>query len=183
MATHEPSSGGVGPSPAGRRGSDLHDGADYSPSPRRGTGAGEGSPPWIGSGLRRKETERFIQGAGTFTDDVQLPHQAYAAFVRSYAAHAVIEGIELDAARALPGVLGIFTASDWDDLLGAQGRAPWPLAVGKVRHVGEPIAVVVAESRYLAQDAANAVVVHLEPLPPVLDPEAAMADDAPRVFD
>src|SRR5579884_3065122 len=95
----------------------------------------------IGAAMRRKETERFIQGAGTYTDDVQLPGQAYAAFVRSPAAHALIEGIETEQAAALPGVLGIFTAADWSGRLGADGRAPWPLASDRVRHVGEPVAV------------------------------------------
>ncbi|MBI4212955.1 MAG: xanthine dehydrogenase family protein molybdopterin-binding subunit [Chloroflexi bacterium] len=138
----------------------------------------------IGAPLRRRETERFIQGAGTYADDVQLPNQAYAAFVRSFHAHARITGIDPDAlaaARALPGVLGVFTEENWGDVLGARG--PWPLAKGKVYHVGQPIAVAVAETRSEAQDAASAVVVHYEPLPALTDPEAAMQPDAPRLFE
>lgn len=135
----------------------------------------------IGTPVRRKETERFIQGIGTYADDIQLPNQTYAAFVRSFLAHAEIRGIDVEAACALPGVLGVFTAADWSGILGGHGR--WPLASGRVHQVGEPIAVVVAESRYQAQDGASAVVVHYEPLPVVLDPEAAMQPESPLVFE
>ncbi len=138
----------------------------------------------IGAPLRRKETERFIQGGGTYADDVQLPNQAYTAFVRSFHAHAKIVGIDpeaLTAARAMPGVLGVFTEAEWTDVLG--GRGPWPLASGKVYHVGQAVVVAVAETRYQAQDAASAVVVHYDLLPAVTDPEAAMLPDAPRLFE
>ncbi|MBI4214049.1 MAG: xanthine dehydrogenase family protein [Chloroflexi bacterium] len=134
----------------------------------------------IGAPLKRKELERFIQGAGTYTDDVQLPSQAYAAFVRSFHPHAKITGVDVAAARALPGVLGVFTAADWNGVIGAKG--PWPLVTDEAHHVGESIAVAVAESRAAAEDAASAVVVQYEELPFVLDPEVAMRPDAPRVM-
>ncbi|MBI4214047.1 MAG: xanthine dehydrogenase family protein [Chloroflexi bacterium] len=152
----------------------------------------------IGSPLRRKETERFVLGAGTYTDDVLLANQAYVAFVRSFHAHAAIRGFDLDAARTVPGVLGIFTSEDWSSVLGVgaqvgrherqaeggrEGTPRSPMASGIVHSVGEIVAVVVAESRYQAQDAASAVGVQYEELPVVLDPEAAMQPDAPLVFE
>ncbi|MBI4213604.1 MAG: xanthine dehydrogenase family protein molybdopterin-binding subunit [Chloroflexi bacterium] len=135
----------------------------------------------IGAPLRRKETERFIQGVGTFADDVKLPNQAYTAFVRSIQPHAKIIGIDVAAARAVPGVLGVFTEPDWQEALGGHGL--WPLAKGFVHYVGEPIAVVVGETRYQAQDGASAVVVHYEPLPAVVDSKQAMLPDAPLVLE
>ena len=108
-----------------------------------------GHPVGIGAKARRQETERFVQGAGTYVDDVRLPGQAYAAFVRSLAAHAVIRNVDAQAARALPGVVGIYTAAELtrgsNALLEPPGLAPCPLASTRVRHVGEPIAVVVAQ--------------------------------------
>ncbi|MBI4213517.1 MAG: xanthine dehydrogenase family protein [Chloroflexi bacterium] len=137
----------------------------------------------IGSPLKRKETERFVQGVGQFADDVKLPGQAYTAFVRSIYAHAMIaiDQESLEAARKMPGVLGVFSEADWKTVLGA--KTQWPLVSGKVHRVGEPIAVAVAESRYQAQDAANAVVVQYDPLPPVLDMEKAMLPDSPVVLE
>ena len=134
----------------------------------------------IGAPIRRRETERFIQGAGTYTDDVQFPNQAYASFVRSIHPHAKITGMELDEARAVPGVLGVFTAEDWSSLLEAKGA--WPLVSDEAHHVGEAIAVAVGETRAAAEDAASVVIVHYEPLPAVLDPKAAMLPEAPRVL-
>ncbi len=134
----------------------------------------------IGSPIKRRETERFIQGAGTYTDDVHLPGQTYAAFVRSYHPHARVVGIDAEAARVLPGVLGVFTAADWNSVIGASG--PWPLVSDEAHHVGESIAVAVGETRSAAEDGANAVVVQYEELPFVLDPEAAMLPDSPRVL-
>ena len=134
----------------------------------------------IGSPIRRKETERFIQGTGTFADDYELPNQAYTSFVRSFEPHAKILGIETEAAKAMPGVLGVFTEADWQGLLGAKSR--WPLKSDEVNAIGDPIAVVVAESRYQAQDGASAVVVQYDPLPAVVNPEAGMLPGSPRTF-
>ncbi|MCC7103967.1 MAG: molybdopterin-dependent oxidoreductase [Chloroflexi bacterium] len=146
----------------------------------------------IGAGPRRRETERFVQGAGTYVDDMQLPGMLHAAFVRSYQAHARIRGVDVEAAKAVPGVVGVFTAQDVNPRVNpAKGSGSklvrdltiYPLAEGKVRHVGEAIAVVVAENRYAAQDGAAAVVVDYDPLPPVVDPEAAMEPGAPLVYE
>ena len=138
----------------------------------------------IGSPLKRKESHRFIQGEGKYTDDIQLPGQTYVAYVRSIHPHALVHGFDreaLAAARAMPGVLGVFTADDWETDL--EGQRAWPLASTKVHRVGEPIAVAVAETRYQAQDAASAVVVNYEPLQAVVDPFKAMLPDSPVVLD
>lgn len=140
----------------------------------------------IGARARRQETERFVKGAGRYVDDIHLPNQAFAAFVRSIAPHAVIAGIDLEAARQLPGVIGIYTAAELArgsaSVLAPPGIAQCPLAADRVRHIGEPIAVVVAESRYVAMDAALAVTVDYDALPVVVDPEQAMAPGAPQLF-
>ncbi|MBI4579037.1 MAG: xanthine dehydrogenase family protein molybdopterin-binding subunit, partial [Planctomycetes bacterium] len=146
----------------------------------------------IGESPRRIETERFIRGAGTYVDDIHLPNQLYAAFVRSSAAHAAIRAVDVEGARALPGVVAVVTGSDLlAELRPASGTgsplvAPlttYPLAHDKVRHVGAAVAVVVAQTRYQAQDAADAVRVEFETLPVVVDPELALEPDAPRVFE
>src|SRR5687767_9060694 len=99
----------------------------------------------IGSRARRQEIERFVKGAGTYVDDVHLPNQAYACFVRSIAAHAEIKSIDVDAARGLPGVIGVYTGVELADSI-----AQCPLTTDRVRYVGDPIGVVIAESRYQA---------------------------------
>jgi len=143
----------------------------------------------IGDRLRRKETERFIKGAGTFVDDIQLPGTLYVAFVRSSYAHARIKEIEVQSALASPGVHAVFTGKDLVAQLASVGGGPtreikiYPLAVGKVRFVGEPVAAVVAESRYQAEDGAERVDVDFEPLPAVVDPEKAMGQSSPRLFE
>ncbi len=141
---------------------------------------GDSNEAKIGSPLRRKETERFIQGTGTYADDYSFPNQAYASYVRSFEPHAKILGIDIEAAKAMSGVLGVFTAADWQGVLGAKSR--WPLVTDEVHAVGDPIAVVVAETRYQAQDGSNAVVVQYEPLPAVVDPEKGLLPDSPRTF-
>jgi carbon-monoxide dehydrogenase large subunit len=145
--------------------------------------------PLIGARIERKEDYRFLTGAGQYTDDVSLPNQAYAAFVRSPHAHARIKGIRLDKAKKAPGVLGIFTGQDlanakvgglpcgWliTDVNGQPMKEPpHPcLAQGKVRHVGDQVAVVVAETLAQAKDAAELVDVDYEVLPAVVDVSSA----------
>src|SRR5687767_5874771 len=90
----------------------------------------------IGSRARRQEIERFVKGAGTYVDDVHLPNQAYACFVRSIAAHAEIKSVDLEAAGTLPGVIGVYTGAE---LAGSIHQCP--LATDRVRYVGDPIAV------------------------------------------
>lgn len=153
----------------------------------------------VGQPVRRKEDDTLVRGKGRYTDDFNLPGQAHAAVVRSTHAHGVIRGINTDAARAMPGVLGVWTGTDLD----AAGYGPFtcglplksrdgsplrqtnrqPLATDKVRFVGDPIAFVVAETLAQARDAAEAVEVDIEPLPAVTDPEAAAKPGAPLLYD
>ena len=139
-----------------------------------------------------------MTGHGVFADDLNLPHQAHAVFVRSSVARGILHGIETDAARRAPGVLGIFTAQD----LIAAGigdipylpipgfamptpvDAPRPsLARDQVRHVGEPVALVVAETRLQAEDASELVRADIEALPAAVDTAAAVMPGTPRVWD
>ncbi|MBB4373398.1 carbon-monoxide dehydrogenase large subunit [Bradyrhizobium sp. cir1] len=153
----------------------------------------------VGQPVRRKEDDTLVRGKGRYTDDFNLPGQAYAVVVRSTHAHGVIRGIGLDAAKAMPGVLGVWTGKDLD----AAGYGPFtcglplksrdgspllqtnrqPLATGKVRFVGDPVAFVVAETLAQARDAAEAVELDIEPLPAVTDPEEAAKPGAPQLYD
>lgn len=146
----------------------------------------------IGGRPLRRETERFVQGAGEYVDDVRLPGTLYAAFVRASVAHARIRGIDTSAARALPGVVAVVTAADLADDMARLPGTGGPivaklrfhaLAESKVRYIGEAVAVAVAESRYLAQDAADAVMVDYEPLPVVADAEQALTADSAVLFE
>lgn len=153
---------------------------------------------YFGKPIRRNEDPRLLTGQALFTDDVHLPGMLHVAFVRSSYAHAWLRGVDVAAAQAMPGVVGVYTAAD----LGAywkpgplllppppianrvfNQRTQVPLAKDKVRHVGEPIAVVVAESRYLAEDAAERVVVEYDPLPAVVRVEDALRSDAPLIHE
>jgi aerobic carbon-monoxide dehydrogenase large subunit len=152
----------------------------------------------FGAPIRRNEDKRLLSGQALFVDDVELPGMLYAAFLRSNVAHATIRSIDVAAARAREGVVAVYTAAD----LGAywapgpllvppppiagivfNQRTQVPLAKDKVRHVGEPLAVVFAQSRYLAEDALADIVVELDPLPVVVDLEKALADTSSRVHD
>ncbi|MGE0876694.1 MAG: xanthine dehydrogenase family protein molybdopterin-binding subunit [Burkholderiales bacterium] len=150
--------------------------------------------PLIGARLARKEDYRFLTGAGQYTDDVTLPHQSYAAFVRSPHAHANIKSIRKDKALKAPGVLAVFTGEDlaaakvgglpcgWliTDVNGQPMKEPpHPcLAQGKARYVGDHVAVVIAETQEQAQDAAWLVEVDYEVLKAVVDPAKAQAGPA-----
>ena len=151
----------------------------------------------IGASTKRREDLRFLTGNGRYTDDINLRGQLHAQFLRSQVAHGRIRGIDTTAAAAMPGVVRIFTAAD----LAAVGGVPcgWQvtdrfgqpmqepkhpvLAEGKVRHVGDPIAAVVAETPEQARDAAEAIVVDIEELPAVIDMKAALAEGATKVHD
>jgi carbon-monoxide dehydrogenase large subunit len=142
-----------------------------------------------GKAVRRLEDPPLIKGSGTYTDDVDAPGALHAAFVRSEVAHGRIVGIDTAAAASAPGVAAVFTAAD----LGLAPMATGPmvpddvprpiLAEERVRFQGEAIALVVAESRGAAVDAAELVEVDIEPLDVVVDPERALEDDAPRLFE
>jgi aerobic carbon-monoxide dehydrogenase large subunit len=153
----------------------------------------------VGQPVRRKEDDTLVRGNGKYTDDFSLPGQAYAWMVRSSHAHGIIKGIETSAAKAMPGVLGVWTAAD----LASANYKPFvcglplknrdgspllqtnrmPLATDKVRFVGDPVAFVVAETVAAARDAAEAVEVHIEPLPAVTNAAEAAKPGAPQLYD
>ena len=155
--------------------------------------------PLIGARIPRKEDYRFLTGAGQYTDDVTLPRQTYAAFVRSPHAHAKIKSVNTAKAKGAPGVLGVYTGEEiaaaklgglpcgWliTDVNGQPMKEPpYPvIAQGKVRHVGERVAVVVAETQEQARDAAELVQVDYEVLQAVADGRLARAKGAPQLHD
>ncbi|HUI96977.1 MAG TPA: xanthine dehydrogenase family protein molybdopterin-binding subunit [Xanthobacteraceae bacterium] len=146
-------------------------------------------PKLIGARVKRSEDPRLLRGRGRFVDDHRAADALHVAFRRSDHAHARIVAINAAAARAAPGVVAVLTAEDLDGtfapLVASSRMANYhatpirPLAFGKVRHVGEPVVAVLAESRYLAEDAAALIEIALEPLAAATDPEAAALPDAP----
>lgn len=144
---------------------------------------------WVGKSLNRVEDPRFLRGEGLYIDDIGLPGMAHAAIVRSPHAHAKILRIDTSKAERLPGVLHVLTGADV-----ATRAAPLPsfgagpiiqdmIATEKVRHYGETVAAVIAEDRYIAEDACDLIEVEYEPLPVVLDPFEATREDAPLVHE
>ena len=153
----------------------------------------------VGQAVARREDPTFLVGRGRYTDDVDLPGQAWAAVVRSPVPHGIIATLDVAPALALPGVLAAFTGRD----LVAAGigdlpcnvalknfdgsdfvRPPHPpLRLDRVRHVGDPVAIVVAETPEQARDGAEAVLLDIDPLPAVVDVEAAVAEGAPQLWD
>jgi CO/xanthine dehydrogenase Mo-binding subunit len=146
---------------------------------------------WVGKSIRRLEDPKFLRGRGGYIGDMTLPGMLHVAVLPSPYAHARITGINTDAALAAPGVHAVITgaqAAELTDPLPDFGPNPaahtWRcLAVEKVRYVGEGVAVVVADSRYLAEDALALIDVEYEPLPPVVDPERALDEGAPLVHE
>ncbi|NQV55445.1 MAG: xanthine dehydrogenase family protein molybdopterin-binding subunit, partial [Rhodospirillales bacterium] len=153
----------------------------------------------IGAAVRRKEDKRFLTGKGNYTDDINRPNQTHAYFYRSQVAHAEIKGIDISKAAKADGVVAVFTGADIEAAgLGglpcgwpvankdgsAMGEPPHPvLAHGKVRHVGDPIAMVVAESKKQAKNAAALIKVDLKELPAVASTPMAVAGGAQLVHD
>ena len=140
----------------------------------------------IGRSQCRVEDAALLCGLGRYADDVATPPGTlYAAIVRSPHAHARVLSVDATAVLAMPGVHGVLTGEDvkrWANPFPVGVRAPmehWCLAVDKVRYVGEPVCVVIADDRYLAEDALDAVQVEYAPLPAIVDPEAATGDGAP----
>ena len=152
---------------------------------------------YIGKSVKRREDARFLKGAGRYTDDIKLSGMAMAAFVRSPYAHAKILNVDISEAQKAEGVVAVFTASDgcgsygvpcgWqvDFKNGETMREPQHplLAKDKIRHLGEAVAIVIAETLELARDAAELVEVDYEELPAVTDPKKAMDSGAPKVHD
>ena len=144
----------------------------------------------VGQPLERSEDLRLLRGRGRYADDLPVsPRTLNAAILRSPHAHAEIERIDIAEAMSMPGVARVITGEDVrqhsDPFLVAlrQPLHQWPLAVGRVRYVGEPVAVVIADDRYLAEDAVDAVQVSYKPLPSVIDPEEAASEAAPLVHE
>jgi aerobic carbon-monoxide dehydrogenase large subunit len=153
----------------------------------------------VGQPVLRKEDDTLVRGKGKYTDDFNLAGQAYAWIVRSSHAHGIIKGIDTEAAKTMPGVLGVWTGAD----LASAGYGPYTcglplknrdgtpllqtnrtaLMSDKVRYVGDPIAFVVAETLAQARDAAEAVVLDIEPLPAVTSAEEAAKPGAPLLYD
>src|SRR6185312_3421120 len=151
----------------------------------------------IGQPVLRKEDARFLTGTGQYTADVAMPRQTFAYFLRSPHAHATIRGIDVVKAKASPGVVEIFTGADLTGvgglpcgwlITGTDGKPmnepPHPvLAQGKVRYVGDPVALVVAESVAQAKDAAEQIVVDYDVLPAVVNPVDALGAGAPQIHE
>ena len=146
----------------------------------------------IGASSKRREDVRFLTGSGRYTDDLNIPGQAFVSFVRSEVAHGKLNSVDTEEASAMPGVLRVFTGADFEGVGGlpcgwqitdrsgeAMKEPAHPiLAQGKVRHVGDPIAAVVAESAAQARDAAEAVAADIEELPAVVDMKSALEGGA-----
>jgi carbon-monoxide dehydrogenase large subunit len=151
---------------------------------------------YTGTSIKRSEDPRILTGTGRYVDDIKLPGMLHAAFVRSPLAHGRVLSVDASAARELPGVVAVLTGADLEDitvpgpdaLLGLMGwKGPTPefslLATDKVRLVGDPVAVVIAESRYLAEDGCELVEVDYDDLPPVVDAAFALDPSSPPLFE
>ncbi|SFN34204.1 carbon-monoxide dehydrogenase large subunit [Roseovarius lutimaris] len=151
----------------------------------------------IGASTKRREDVRFLTGTGNYTDDINLRGQAYVHFLRSDVAHGKINKVDTEAASGMPGVLRIFTGADFEgvgsipcgwqvtDRFGEVMQEPAHpvLAQGKVRHVGDPIAAIVAETYMQARDAAEAIEYDIDELPAVVNMKDALKEGAPKVHD
>jgi aerobic carbon-monoxide dehydrogenase large subunit len=147
----------------------------------------------VGAAVRRKEDPRLLRGRGNFVDDLRRPGMLQAAFFRSDVAHGHVKSVDVNVAKAVPGVIGVFTAEDFGPLLRpliAHSRNPSYqsseipiLARSKVIFVGQPVAIVIAESRHEAEDGVDAICATYEPLPPVLDVDDAITEDAPQIHE
>jgi carbon-monoxide dehydrogenase large subunit len=150
---------------------------------------------YTGASIKRSEDPRILTGAGRYVDDIKLPGMLHAAFVRSPMAHARVLSVDVSAAQELPGVVAVLTGADLDAitvpapdpllaLIGGDGPTPefTLLATDKVRLVGDPVAIVIAESRYLAEDGCELVDVDYDDLPPVMTADFALDPSSPPLF-
>src|SRR5437879_4868617 len=147
---------------------------------------------YVGQAMKRKEDPRLVSGTSTYVDDVVLPGMLYMAVIRSIHAHARIKRVDTSRAQKLPGVVAVVTGEEVAHCGPIPCAASLPnmkralrhlLAMNKVRFVGEPIAAVVAENKYIARDAADLIEIDYEPLPVVVDPEKAMDPASPRLYE
>src|SRR5215470_588483 len=139
---------------------------------------------YVGQAMKRKEDPRLVSGTSTYVDDVVLPGMLHMAVTRSIHAHARIKHIDVSKAQKLRGVIAVVTGEEVAAHCGPipcaaslpnMKNAQQPLlAIGKVRFVGEPVAAIVAENKYIARDAADLIEIDYEPLPAVISPEKAM---------
>jgi carbon-monoxide dehydrogenase large subunit len=170
----------------------MHSSAETASASVAAAQAGDATPKYFESRVRRQEDPRLLTGKGCYIDDVRLPDTLHAAFVRSAYAHALILGIDTSAALAMEGVVAIYTAADMRALLTSlrmpiafpEGQLPeyvmpYVLTPDEAVHVGEAIAMVVAVSRHIAEDAVDAVLVDYDPLPAVVDAREVLQPDAP----
>jgi aerobic carbon-monoxide dehydrogenase large subunit len=173
----------------------------YQPAGRSGEGSTTGQLAIekfaIGQAVPRVEDPMLLRGHGRYTDDVSLPGQAHAVMVRSRNGHGLIRAIRTEAARAMPGVLAVYTADDLEGYGplkcnmplksrdGSPLKKPWrgALAKDKVRYVGDPVACVIAETVFAAKDAAEAIEIDVDPLAAVVTPGEAVRDGAPLLYD
>ncbi|MHB8595214.1 MAG: xanthine dehydrogenase family protein molybdopterin-binding subunit [Ktedonobacteraceae bacterium] len=149
----------------------------------------------LGSPIKRREDPRLITGQATYVDDIKIPGMLHMSVLRSPYGHARINSINTEAARNHPGVVAVYTAQDLKGVVGniavavplgeiANGMGTrGPLAEGKVRFYGDPVAVVIADDRYTARDARDLIEIDYEPLPAVVDVEKAMQPDSPRLYE
>ena len=148
---------------------------------------------FVGTSVKRSEDGRILTGAGRYVDDLQLPGMLHAAFLRSPVAHARIVGIDVSGAREVPGVVLALDGAEVQELLspgapamGAMGPSPVAytvVATDKVRLVGDPVAMVVAESRYVAEDALELIEVEYDELAPVVTTAQALDPSSPPIFE
>ncbi len=154
---------------------------------------------YVGKRIKRNEDPRLLTGQALFVDDVDLPGMLHAAFLRSAYAHARVTNIDVSAAKARPGVVAVYTAEDMGDFwrpgpslvpppwsiegVVFHSRTQIPMVKDKARHIGDPIAVVIAQSRYIAEDALEEIWVDYESLEAVVDLERALEPDAPLVHE
>src|ERR1700742_2483286 len=144
---------------------------------------------WIGRDIKRREDPALLTGGAQFTNDFVLPGMLHAAVKRSPHAHATIVSVNCEAARALPGVVAVLSGAELAAVVEplprfcAEEVVERAVAVDKVRFAGEAVAVAVAETRYLAEDALDLVEIVYEPLPPLVDPTEALKDGAPLVHE
>jgi aerobic carbon-monoxide dehydrogenase large subunit len=149
---------------------------------------------FVGQAIKRREDPKLITGAGNFLDDIKLPGMTHAAVLRSPYAHARITSIDTSRAKSLPGVVAVFTGEDMLDInpmpcawqagkVQNNVNTPRALAVGEVHFAGDPVALVVAEDRYVARDALDLIDVEYEPLPVVVDAKKATEPGAPQLHE
>ncbi|HZL54136.1 MAG TPA: xanthine dehydrogenase family protein molybdopterin-binding subunit, partial [Solirubrobacteraceae bacterium] len=148
---------------------------------------------FVGTSVKRVEDDRILSGRGRYIDDIRLPQMLHGVFLRSSIAHGRLTGVDVEAALELEGVVAVITAAELEGVVHPLATRPdvpdvakpvfTALASDRVRHVGDPIALILAETRYQAEDARDAIVVDYEPLETVASIEEAEDPARPSLFD